>query len=280
MVEKIAFPIAKRFIAGESLEDAIKCAKFSNSRGLAAIVNLLGEYTDDRLEIERAAQEYETILQRMHDEKIQGSISVKPTQIGLAVDVGLAKDKMKPVISEARLRKVFLWLDMEGSPYTDSTIELYTWLRSNYPDSGVAVQANLKRTPDDLKRIVSMKGIVRLCKGAYAETTQTAWRRKSDIDRSFAELMDYLFTHAERFAVATHDDKLIRKAKDDAKPGGAEFEFQMLMGIRDDMKIELAKEGYRVSEYIPYGKAWLPYSIRRLRERRRNVLLMFRALFS
>jgi proline dehydrogenase len=276
----LAYPVAKRFIAGERLDDAIARARITNARGMAAIINLLGEHTSVRSDIEWAAREYEVILRRVETEGIRGCISIKPSQVGLALDVEFARDNLRPIVESAKSLGAFVWLDMEESTYTQSTIDLYNWLHAKHTDSGLAIQANLKRTRDDLEQILSHGGIVRLCKGAYGESLDIAWKSKSDIDRSFNDLMEILFAEAKRFAIATHDQKLIENALKMLEQTSAEVEFQMLMGIRDDLKPSLVSKDLPLSEYIPYGRTWFSYSIRRLRERKRNILLLFRALFS
>lgn len=280
LIESLAYPLAKRFIAGEGLDDAITRARITNARGMAAIINLLGEHTSVRGDIEQAAREYEVTLRRFRTEGIRGCISIKPSQIGLALNVQFARDNLRSIIESAKGLGTFVWLDMEESTYTQSTIDLYNWLHAQHSASGLAIQANLKRTRDDLKQILSHGGIVRLCKGAYGESPDIAWKSKSDIDRSFRDLTEVLFAEAKRFAIATHDQKLIENTLERLKHSSAEVEFQMLMGIRDDVKPSLVSQGLRLSEYIPYGRTWFPYSIRRLRERKRNILLLFRALFS
>lgn len=276
----MAYPIAKRFIAGETLHDAIERAKTSNSRGMSSIINNLGEHTVLRPEVEQMCREYALVLQRMEEEKIRGSISIKPSQIGLAIDYESARGNLRSILSAAEAHRTFIWLDMEGSDYTQRTIDLYDWLNAQCSESGLAIQANLKRTRDDLKHILSEGGVVRLCKGAYQESPEIAWKSKSDVERSFEDLMALLFAKGKRFAIATHDQKLIDKAVELTKSSAAKVEFQMLMGIRDDLKPELVNQGFSLSEYIPYGKTWFPYSIRRLRERKRNILLLVRALIS
>lgn len=278
VLERLIKPIALRFIGGETLDEAIEVAKQLNSSGFDVILNYLGEESWEEREVEEARAEYIKLLERMEKEGVRGSIAVKPTQLGILC--GTEYENISSIVSEAKRLGRFVWVDMEGCEHTHATIELYLKLLKDYKDVGLALQAYLKRTPMDLRKVLKAGGIVRLCKGAYAgEPERISYKGRGLIRSKYMELMDVLFNSENYFALATHDDVLIRKAlsyKRDPKT----FEFQILKGVRIKLGKELVERGYKVSVYVPYGTRWLPYSMRRIRERKSNILLLTRALIS
>jgi len=278
LTERLFYRIAKRWIAGYTLEDAIKDAHDANKRKLGVLLNRLGEHTPDEKLIQGYAEEYLTLLDRIQQEKIQGVISVKPSQLGLAANQALYTKNLWRILERAGTHHAFVWIDMENSPYTEKTLATYKEILPSYPDLGVCLQANMKRTDSDLKDLTSRKGTIRLVKGAYPETREIVYKRRSDVDSNYVRLMTLLFEGGNHFALGTHDGKLINKARELAKEHTGDFEFQLLKGIREDIKPTLTKEGYRVSEYVPYGPEWYNYSKRRMRERKRNILLLLRSI--
>jgi proline dehydrogenase len=278
LTERLFYRIAKRWIAGYTIEDAVKSAQDANSRKVLAIINRLGEHTPDRKLIDEYSQEYLNLIDVIQSEKIQGTISVKPSQMGLALEAPLFKSLILKILEKAEDRGLFLWIDMENSPYTDATVDAYRELLSSHKSVGMCLQSNMKRTEKDLKDLLPQGGKIRLVKGAYPENAEIAYKRRSDVDANFVQLMNVLFDQGEFFAIATHDGKLIDKAKELSQDHKANFEFQLLKGIRDDLKPGLVEDGYRVSEYIPYGPEWYNYSRRRLMERKRNILLFIRSV--
>jgi len=278
LTERLLYRVAKRWIAGYSLEDAIRVAHSANDRQLRAILNRLGEHTPDQKLIQGYTEEYLKLLDRMQAEKIDGTISIKPSQIGLAASPSLYEGNLLRIIERAETYNEFVWIDMENSPYTTATLNAYREILPHHRQLGVCLQANMKRTETDLKDLVSRGGIIRLVKGAYPESAELAYKKRSEIDANYVRLMTLLFEGGGRFAIGTHDGKLIDKARDLAKDRKRDFEFQLLKGIRDDIKPTLIEEGYRVSEYIPYGPEWYNYSKRRMRERKRNILLLLRSI--
>jgi proline dehydrogenase len=278
LTERLLYRVAKRWIAGYSLDDAIKVALDANKRQLRAILNRLGEHTPDKKLIQGYADEYLALLDRMRAEKVDGTISVKPSQLGLAANPSLYNTNLLRIIERAEGYDEFVWIDMENSPYTEETLTSYKEILPSHSQLGVCLQANMKRSESDLKGIVPLGGVIRLVKGAYPENGEVAYKKRGDVDANYVKLMTILFQGGGRFALGTHDGKLIDKARDLAKDQKGDFEFQMLKGIRDDIKPILIKEGYRVSEYIPYGPEWYNYSKRRMRERKRNILLLLRSI--
>jgi proline dehydrogenase len=194
--------------------------------------------------------------------------------VGLSISEKQCIENLDTIIEIALQSQSFVWIDMESSEYTDNTIKIYQNLFEKYERLGVAIQANLKRSQNDLELLLKKGSKIRLVKGAYHESVKNAYKTKHEVDKNYEKLMNTLFEQGNEFAIATHDSKLIEKAIDLSKKYERKFEFQMLKGIRDELKPILTKKGFLVSEYIPYGTNWLPYSIRRLRERKRNILLL------
>ncbi|OLD14982.1 MAG: hypothetical protein AUI50_08440 [Crenarchaeota archaeon 13_1_40CM_2_52_14] len=278
ITERLLYRVAKRWIAGYSLEDAVKVAHDANNRKLRAILNRLGEHTPDQKLIQSYTEEYLKLLDRIRAEKIEGTISVKPSQIGLAANPSLYKSNLLRILEEAATDDEFVWIDMENSPYTEATVQTYLEILPSYPRLGICLQANMKRSESDLKNLLPRGGRVRLVKGAYPENAEVAYSKRSDVDANYLKLMKTLFAEGDHFGIGTHDGKLLDKARAMARDFKGAFEFQLLKGIRDDLKPSLVEEGYRVSEYIPYGPEWYNYSKRRMRERKRNVLLLLRSI--
>jgi proline dehydrogenase len=278
ITERLFYRIAKRWIAGYTIEDAAKAAHDANRRKVNAILNRLGEHTPDRKMIEEYFQEYIRLLDMIQAEKINGTISVKPSQIGLASDVQLYREILPKILEKAEQLGQFVWIDMENSPYTESTVDVYRDLIGSHGEVGMCLQANMKRTENDLQDLVARGGKIRLVKGAYPENGEVAYKRRSDVTTNYLNLMEYLFEHGDHFAIGTHDGTAIDRAQALAEDHKVDFEFQLLKGIRDDLKTSLIAKGFRVSEYIPYGPEWYNYSKRRMRERKRNILLLLRSI--
>lgn len=277
--EKLFKKFAKQWIAGDKLDDAVLRAKESNKNGINGIINLLGEHATSEEMTKRTVQEYFDILHLIDKDKVSACISVKPTQMGASINEKLCRENLTRLLDEAKKLNIFVWIDMESSKFTQLALDLYKSLSKTNDNVGVALQAYLKRSAKDLDDLLSIQGKVRLCKGAYRESSGIIVGSKEVIDQSFFDLMRVLFEKGDNFAIATHDDKLIENAKELSKDYNRNFEFQMLLGIRGNLKFKLVAEGFRVSNYIPYGRKWLAYTMRRLRERRKNILLIFRSLF-
>lgn len=273
-MEKVLFGIAKQWIAGDTLDDALESAKYAYQNGRQAIINKLGEYHKTINQMQRAVNEYEIISSSFSKWNVKGAISVKPTQVGMSINRKTCFDNFIQIIKSAQKSQTFVWIDMESSDHTDETIELYYELFARYERLGVAIQANLKRSENDLIDLIKYGAKIRLVKGAYRENSKISFKTKYDVDKNYSNLMSLLFKNANEFGIATHDGIMIEKAKRLSKKYDRRFEFQMLKGIRDELKPKLVNEGYIISDYIPYGTNWLPYSIRRIKERKRNILLL------
>jgi proline dehydrogenase len=278
---------ARRFVAGERLEEAIEAIRALNRQGILATLDHLGENTQTREDAVRAADEYLRILDAIRDHGLRSSVSLKLTQMGLDLDESFGYQNTKRIVEKAKEHKNFVRIDMESSAYTDRTLTLYERLRrEGYGNVGVVIQSYLYRSERDVERLIELGANVRLCKGAYAEPPAVAFPRKRDVDRNFLKLLEKLWGSEARargvyVAVATHDERIIRWAKIRAQELGIsrdEFEFQMLYGIRRDLQQRLVGEGYRVRVYVSYGREWYPYFMRRLAERPANLLFLARHL--
>ena len=274
IMEKILFGVAKQWIAGNTIDDALKAAQISYKNGMSVIINKLGEYHTSKNLIENTISEYKTVMGSFRKWKVTGAISVKPTQIGLMKSKKECLSNLEILIQSATKSQTFVWIDMESSDHTDETIQIYESLLARYERLGIAIQANLIRSKNDLTDLLSIGGKIRLVKGAYREKSNVAFKSKEKVDQNYLALMKILFESGNEFGIATHDGKMINSAISLAKKHEKKFEFQMLRGIRDELKPSLIKKGFSLSEYIPYGTNWLPYSIRRLKERKRNILLL------
>ncbi len=268
---------AGQFVAGEEIGDAVRATKAANARGYDGILNLLGEHYKEKAKVEATLRDYQRILDAIDKEKLRATVSIKPSQFGLEFGRSYCDSMVLPLFDRIRAMGGFLWLDMEGSRFTEETLAIYEDLHRRHHDVGVCLQANLKRTPEDLDRLLKIGGKVRLTKGAYREPAEIAHQTPADVNRAYGRLLKTLFENGDRFAVGTHDGTFIDQAIKLAETHRRIWEFQMLKGVREPLKRELRAKGLRVSEYIPYGPNWLPYFLRRLRERPRNMFTMMRS---
>lgn len=270
---------ARQWIAGETLDDAISRTRKANNAGIGGIINFLGEHVRDEDEAKKNIEENQRILKAIEDSKLKASLSIKLTQLGLEIEKHFCLSNVEKIVSSAASKNIFVWIDMENSPYTEDTIYIYLEVFKKFKNVGVAIQSNLKRSDSDVRRIAASGGIIRLVKGAYSEKTDIAYTSRKDITLNFSKLMGYLFYKSPFFAIATHDDLLIKEALVVNETHHKKIEFQMLLGVREELKKKLVNKGLTVVDYIPYGKNWFPYSLRRIRERKRNILLVFRSIF-
>jgi len=278
ITERLFYRIAKRWIAGYTLQDAIRAARDANERKMQALLNRLGEHTPDRNLISQYVEEYLRLLEAIQSEKLQATISIKPSQLGLTADATLYRDNLLKILAKAEEEGRFVWIDMENSPYTESTVDIYRELLGIHKDLGLCLQANMKRSENDLSDLLPRGGKIRLVKGAYPENGDVAFKRRSELNANYLRLMRILFEQSKFFAIGTHDEKMISEAERLSRDYNGYFEFQLLKGIRDDLKSRLLTDGFKVSEYIPYGPEWYNYSKRRMRERKRNILLLIRSI--
>ncbi|HEX6748772.1 MAG TPA: proline dehydrogenase family protein [Longimicrobium sp.] len=279
----ISRSLAMRFVAGDTLEDAVQAARALNRAGLAVSLDFLGESVNSREEAEAATAMIVRILETIERTGIEANVSVKPTQLGLDLDPEFCRTNVEMVLQRARELgdgdgEVFVRLDMESSDYTERTVSLVEALwEDGFHNTGTVLQSYLRRTPDDLERLIELGSRVRLVKGAYKEPDEVAFPDKADVDRAFVEEMERLLEAGKYPAIATHDEAIIEHARQFVFEQGIpkeSFEFQMLYGVRRDLQTRLREEGYNVRVYVPFGDSWYPYLMRRLAERPANVLFM------
>lgn len=271
--------VAQRFVAGDTIDEAVTVARRLNDQGFLVSLDLLGEEVHDRDSALAATEEYLECLDRIHAEGLDANISVKPTQLGLAIDEDLAISAITRLGEQATLRRTTVTIDMEDSRYTEATVRLFEKGQADNGNFGVALQSCLRRTPTDLDRTMPLGGHIRLCKGAYVEPPEVALTSKNDVDRAYAaQLRTLMASPSTRPAIATHDSALIDLARELAACRDHPFEFQMLYGVRSDLQQELVAEGFPLRVYLPFGSQWYPYLTRRLAERPANALFFARAL--
>jgi proline dehydrogenase len=273
---------ARRFVAGETIEDAVRAARALHDRGLLLTLDHLGENVTSVAEAVAAARDYLTIVDTIERAGIDRNISLKLTALGLDVDKQRALENLGAILARAEPDGFFVRLDMESSHYTDVTLEIVeTMWDRGHRGLGVVLQAALRRSEGDLARLNTLGMRVRLVKGAYTEPRSIAYQKKADVDAAFERMMLRLIAEGTYPAIATHDEVMIdatRRAAAAAGLGPDRFEFQMLFGVRRDLQARLVAEGYRVRVYVPYGRQWFPYFMRRLGERPANVLFVARSL--
>ena len=273
---------ARRFIAGETVEEAIRDARALQERGLSLTLDYLGESVRSIDEATAATREYGRLLDVIVASGIERNISLKLTQLGVDVDRATCVDNLRRILDPASKHGFFVRIDMENSPYTAVTLEVFETLwQQEYRNVGLALQAALHRTEQDVARMIELGARVRLVKGAYKEPPTAAFQKKADVDAAFRRLMQTLLEHGTYPAIATHDEALIADTRAFATTlniGRDRFEFQMLYGIRRDLQARLVADGYRLRIYLPFGQQWFAYFMRRLGERPANVAFVLRAL--
>jgi len=273
---------ARRFIAGEHVADAISAARALQAKGLLLTLDYLGESVTTIEQATAATREYTHLMNDIVAADIERNVSVKLTQLGLAIDRATCVDNMRRILEPARQHGFFVRIDMENSPYTDVTLEVFETLWNlEYRNIGVVLQSYLFRTERDLRRMNELGARVRLVKGAYREPASVAYQQKSDVDAAYLRQMRLLLDHGAYPAFATHDVTLLNEIKSYATERGVtrdRYEFQMLYGVRRDLQISFVTDGYRMRIYVPFGKEWFPYFMRRLGERPANVLFVLRAM--
>jgi proline dehydrogenase len=272
----IARKFASRFVAGETIEEAVSAARELAKRGITASLDLLGESVTVEAEAVAARDQYLQMLDRMAGAEEEVNVSVKLTQMGLDIDEDLCYVNMVRILDQARQLRGFVRLDMEGSEYTQRTLDFFRErLFQEYgAHCGVVIQSALRRSDRDVADLIAMKARVRLCKGAYLEPPTVAFPGKADVDRSYVQLMERLLAEGSYPGIATHDEAIIRHAQQFARQhgiGAERFEFQMLYGVRRDLQGRLRQAGYNMRVYIPFGTQWYPYLMRRLAERPANI---------
>jgi len=272
----LARKFASRFVAGETIDTAVAAAGELSTRGITASLDLLGESIREAQEAVAARDQYLQMLDRMAAAGVEVNVSVKLTQMGLDIDPELCAANLARILEKARQVGGFVRLDMEGSDYTQRTLDFFRHrlLDPFGAHCGVVIQAMLRRSAEDIADLIAVRARVRLCKGAYLEPPTVAFPDKADVDRSYVMLMERLLLEGNYPGIATHDEAIIRHAVSFARRNGIaseRFEFQMLYGVRRDLQDRLRRAGHRMRVYIPFGTQWYPYLMRRLAERPANI---------
>ena len=275
-----------RFMPGEDLSDALKAAEDMRQKGLSAVLTHLGENVTQPAEASQVTEDYLQVLNSVPPGNSDCHISLKLTHLGLDLDAALCRSNLEKIVTKALERKNFVWIDMEDSKYTDRTIDLYSQVRSRFPNVGLCVQAYMFRTKEDLQKLISISSAIRLVKGCYAEPANLVYQKKSDVDENYFQLCMELLQAAQRngarVGIATHDQVLIERILKEMAARGIPKEtgeIQMLYGIRSADQFRLRKEGVPVRCLISYGSYWFPWYMRRLAERPANVLFVLRNMF-
>ncbi|MEO5825163.1 MAG: proline dehydrogenase family protein [Gemmatimonadales bacterium] len=272
---RLARGFASRFVPGETLDEALAVTRDLQSRGIAVTLDLLGESVESPAEAEAARDTYIDILRAMQREGFEVNASLKPTQMGLDIDPALYQASIRAILDVARETDGFVRIDMESSAYTQRTLDFFEELAPAFiGQTGVVIQAALRRSTADIERLIALGARVRLCKGAYLEPPSVAYPDKKDVDAHYIRLMERLLTDGNFPGIATHDEAMIEHARRFVAENGIapdRFEFQMLYGVRRDLQDALVREGFRMRIYLPFGSQWYPYLMRRLAERPANI---------
>lgn len=277
----LAKPLVSRFVAGITLPEAIANVQKLNAAGMTATLDYLGESVGNAAEAGTAAAQYIAILHAIERAGAQCNASLKLTQMGLDVDRELCARNVERIVAQAAQFGNFIRIDMEGSGYTQATLDLFEQLYARHQNVGVVIQAYLYRSEADIRALNKLGARVRLCKGAYNEPASVAFPAKADTDNNYVKLMQMLLSEGNYPGIATHDERMIEATRSYAAKQGIapdRFEFQMLYGIRRDLQEQLVREGYRMRVYVPYGEEWYPYMVRRMAERPANLLFVLKGL--
>jgi len=274
--------LSSRFIAGETLDEALEAGRRINREGISLTLDHLGENVTSLVEAAASRDVYLEALSRIAHHQINGNVSIKLTQFGIDISEARCRANVEQLVRKASEVDNFVRVDMESSQYTERTLDLVTDLHARYQSVGVVIQAYLHRSENDVETMCRRGIRVRLCKGAYLEAADVAFQKKEEVDRNFVHLIKLLLGAGHYPAIATHDEKVVHEAKNFVQARGIQrdsFEFQMLYGIRRDLQRRLVSEGFRLRLYVPFGKAWYPYFMRRLAERPANLVFLARNLF-
>jgi proline dehydrogenase len=274
---------SKRYIAGESIDDAIRVTRELNRQGIYATIDVLGEAVNNREEAVDSKNKALEVLDTIVNFNLNANLSIKPTQMGLEIDEDFAYDQVRTLIQKAKEINIFIRIDMEDSPYTDATFRLYKRLKQDYDNLGVVVQAYMKRTYDDVIVLNKLGTNYRLCKGIYIEPPAIAYKDKEAIRKNYVKDLELMLKNGNYVGIATHDKYLVNEAYRLIKELNIpkdKFEFQMLLGVTEDLRNKINDDGYKIRIYVPFGKDWYAYSTRRLKENPQMAGQIFRNIFS
>jgi proline dehydrogenase len=273
--------VTSRFVAGEALGDAVRVVGELNRKGMSASFDHLGESITSAEATREEVREYIRVLESIKQNRLDSNVSVKLTQLGLDIDRELCGENTRSIVQAAARLGNFVRIDMEDSTKTEGTIEIFKRLRSDFENVGIVIQAYLYRSERDVDELLAMKSRIRLCKGAYNEPPSVAFPNKQDVDANFVRLMKKLLSSGVYHGIATHDSNMIEATKrfvSENSLGNDQFEFQMLYGVRRELQERLVADGFRARVYVPYGRHWYPYFMRRLAERPANIWFVVKNL--
>jgi proline dehydrogenase len=260
---------SKKYIAGETLQAAVDLVKKLNSKGIYATMDVLGESVKNKTESLEAKNQCLEVLEAIEKNKLMANLSIKPTQMGLAIDEQFAFEQILEIVIKAEEYKNFVRIDMEDSPFIDKTLNLYKKIYEHHKNVGIVIQSYMRRAYDDVVALNKLGTNYRLCKGIYVEPPSIAYKSKQEVRDNYLKLLDKMFQDGNYVGIATHDKYLIdaayKKIKDQNIPKD-KFEFQMLLGVREDLRDKINNDGYKIRIYVPFGKDWYAYSVRRLKE--------------
>lgn len=288
MPKKLVWLFSARYIAGETLEEAIKASKKLNEQGIKVTIDVLGEFIKNLDEAEANKKEYFEVIEAVENNKIDGNYSLKPTSFGLLIDEEVCYQNIREIVAKAASYGNFVRVDMEDSPCVDKEIKLYRRLKEEFPkNTGLVVQAYLKRTLDDLKNLMDIHSDeiplnYRLCKGIYVEPAEIAYKKYEEINQHFLEDLEFMFKNNIYPGIATHDKPLVKGAYDLIEKYNVpkdKYEFQMLYGVTPELRKSITDKGHTMRVYVPFGKDWFGYSTRRLKENPKMASLIIKALF-
>jgi proline dehydrogenase len=282
MPNSVVWLFSKRYIAGVNLEGAINLVKSLNEKGIYATVDVLGEAINNKEEALEDKSKCIEVLNAIQNNNLMANLSIKPTQMGLGLDEEFAFEQVKELVEKAKEMNNFLRIDMEDSPYTDSTIRLYKRLREKYSNVGIVIQSYLKRSFNDVVDLSKLNTNFRLCKGIYIEPAEIAFKDKQKIRDNYIKILKEMFSIGSYVGIATHDEYLINESYRLIKEMNIpkdKFEFQMLLGVREDLRDKINNDGYKIRIYVPFGKDWYKYSIRRLQENPEIAGHVFKNIF-
>ncbi len=274
---------AKKYIAGEKLEDGVRVVKELNSKGILTTMDVLGEAVTTKKECVDAKNECLLVLDTIQKNNLNSNLSLKPTQLGLAIDEEFCYNQMVEIVERAKSYNNFVRIDMEDSPFTDATINLFKRLKEKYDNVGIVVQAYLKRTLDDVKKLNKLGTNYRLCKGIYIEPEEISYKDYQKVRDNYLDILRQMFTDGNYVGIATHDDYLVENAYKMIKEMNIpkdKFEFQMLYGVKENLRDRINADGYKIRIYVPFGEHWYKYSIRRLQENPNIAWYITKSIFT
>ena len=283
----LARRVARRFVAGETIEEAIQATQDLNAEGILVTLDYLGESIDSEEGAQEVVSTYQNLLEKIHHHNLQASVSVKPTHLGLDISEDLCMNNLRHILTTAKAHNISITIDMESTKYTDVTIRMYRTLRDEYDfdNVGTVIQAYLRRSETDIQELTQEHSHIRLCKGAYLEPPELAFPEKSDVDANYLKLAQQFFTEDDQsyLCIATHDENMISGTKTIIQKHNIpqdRYEFQMLYGVRNQRQREIVAKGEKMRVYVPFGEAWYPYFVRRLAERPANLWFFAKNLFT